>query len=147
MYVTYTCAHAHARTHTQTHRHTHTETLAQMPHRRSPSRTRTLSLCCCEIKAWKAGHKGDCVAAARADRTSLARRSPPTTTQPAPTFARSSRPLRSSLRRLTTSLLAIFGRQHGGRKEDLSGAESKKVDKAKSSKSKGKPPSTEGADP
>ena len=40
---------------------------AQMPHRRSPSPTRTLSLCCCQIKAWKAGHKGECVmAAARA---------------------------------------------------------------------------------
>ena len=38
-----------------------------MPHHRSPSPTRTLSLCCCQIKAWKAGHKGDCVAAARAD--------------------------------------------------------------------------------
>jgi hypothetical protein len=38
-----------------------------MPHRRSPSQTRTLSLCCCQIKAWKAGHKGDCVTAARGD--------------------------------------------------------------------------------
>ena len=38
-----------------------------MPHRRSLSPTRPLSLCCCQIKAWKAGHKGDCVAAARAD--------------------------------------------------------------------------------
>jgi len=38
-----------------------------MPHRRSASPTRTLSLCCCHIKAWKAGHKGDCVAAARGD--------------------------------------------------------------------------------
>ena len=38
-----------------------------MPHRCSASPTRTLSLCCCQIKAWKAGHKGDCVAAARAD--------------------------------------------------------------------------------
>jgi hypothetical protein len=37
---------------------------AQMPHRRSPSPTRTLSLCCCQIKAWKAGHKGECAAAA-----------------------------------------------------------------------------------
>jgi len=38
-----------------------------MPHRRSPSPTRTLSLRCCQIKAWKAGHKGECVVAARAD--------------------------------------------------------------------------------
>ena len=38
-----------------------------MPHRRSASPTRTLSLCCCQTKAWKAGHKGECVAAARAD--------------------------------------------------------------------------------
>ena len=30
---------------------------------------RALSLCCCQIKAWKAGHKGNCVAAARADTT------------------------------------------------------------------------------
>ena len=38
-----------------------------MPHRRSASPTRTLSLCCCQTKAWKAGHKGECVAASRAD--------------------------------------------------------------------------------
>ena len=38
-----------------------------MPHRRSPSPTRTLSLCCCQIKAWKAGHKSECKAAARAE--------------------------------------------------------------------------------
>ena len=44
-----------------------------MPHRRSPSPTRTLSLCCCQIKAWKAGHKGDCVAAARADTRTAAK--------------------------------------------------------------------------
>ena len=52
-----------AHTHTHTHRHKHT----QMPHCRSPSLTRPLSLCCCQIKAWKSGHKGDCAAAARAD--------------------------------------------------------------------------------
>ena len=55
-----TCADARERT----HRHTHTRENA------SPSLclpTRTLSLCCCQIKAWKAGHKGECVAAARAD--------------------------------------------------------------------------------
>ena len=61
--MTYTCAHAHARAHTHTHRHKHT----QMPHCRSPSLIRPLSLCCCQIKAWKSGHKGDCAAAARAD--------------------------------------------------------------------------------
>jgi hypothetical protein len=44
-----------------------------MPHRCSPSPTRTLSLCCCQIKAWKAGHKGECVAAARADTRTAAK--------------------------------------------------------------------------
>ena len=44
-----------------------------MPHRRSPSPTRTLSLCCCQIKAWKAGHKGECKAAARADTRTAAK--------------------------------------------------------------------------
>jgi len=34
-----------------------------MPHRRSPSPTRNLSLCCSQIKAWKAGHKGICAPA------------------------------------------------------------------------------------
>jgi tetratricopeptide (TPR) repeat protein len=38
-----------------------------MPHRHPSSPTRTLCLCCCQIKAWKAGHKRECVAAARAD--------------------------------------------------------------------------------
>ena len=47
--------------------HRHTQNHTQMPHRRSASPTRTLSLCCCQTKAWKAGHKGECVAAARAD--------------------------------------------------------------------------------
>jgi tetratricopeptide (TPR) repeat protein len=60
--VTYT---VHMRTHACTN--TQRQTDAQMPHRRSPSPTRCLSLCCCQIKAWKAGHKGECVAAARAD--------------------------------------------------------------------------------
>ena len=44
-----------------------------MPHRRSLSPTRPLSLCCCQIKAWKAGHKGECVAAARADTRTAAK--------------------------------------------------------------------------
>ena len=64
-----TCARARTHTYTQTDRHS----LAQMPHRRSPSQTRTLSLCCCQIKAWKAGHKGDCVAAARVDTRTAAK--------------------------------------------------------------------------
>ncbi len=68
MYVTYTCAHAHARA-TRTERHNCT----QMPHRRSASPTRALSLCCCQTEAWKAGHKGECVAAARADTSSAAK--------------------------------------------------------------------------
>ena len=38
--------------------HAHTNT-----HRRSPSPTRTLSLRCCQIKAWTAGHKVECTAA------------------------------------------------------------------------------------
>ena len=44
-----------------------------MPHRRSLSPTRPLSLCCCQIKAWKAGHKGDCKAAASADNRTAAK--------------------------------------------------------------------------
>ena len=40
MYVSYTSAHVQARARAHTHRQTHT----QMPHRRSPSPTRTLSL-------------------------------------------------------------------------------------------------------
>ena len=56
----------HARaTQTHTERQNHT----QVPHRRSASGTRTLSLCCCQIKAWKTGHNGECVAIARADTT------------------------------------------------------------------------------
>ena len=54
MYVTYTCAHAHARA-TQTHTESHATA--------SPS----LCLPCCQTKAWKAGHKVECVAASRAD--------------------------------------------------------------------------------
>ena len=69
--MTYTCAYAHAREHACTH--TYTDRHSQMPHRRSASRTRTLSLCRCQIKAWKAGHKGDCVAAARADTRTAAK--------------------------------------------------------------------------
>ena len=37
-----------------------------MPHRRSPSPNRTLSLCCSQTKAWKARHKPVCSPAARA---------------------------------------------------------------------------------
>jgi len=44
-----------------------------MPHRRSLSPTRPLSLCCCQINAWKAGHKGKCKAAARADTRTAAK--------------------------------------------------------------------------
>ena len=43
-----------------------------MPHRRSPSPTCSLSLCCCQIKAWK-GHKGECKPAARADTRTAAK--------------------------------------------------------------------------
>ena len=39
----------------------------------APSPTRTLCLCCCQIKAWRAGHKGECVAAARADTRTAAK--------------------------------------------------------------------------
>jgi hypothetical protein len=45
-----------------------------MPHRRrSHSPTRTLCLCCCQTKAWKAGHKGECTAAASADTRTTAK--------------------------------------------------------------------------
>jgi len=67
-----TCA-LRTRAHTDTHTHRQTQTLAQMPHRRSSSPTRTPSLCCCQIKAWKAGHKGECVAAARDDTRTAAK--------------------------------------------------------------------------
>jgi hypothetical protein len=61
-----TCAYAHARG-THTHTLTHTYPHAQMPHmRHPPSLTCPLSLCYCQIKGWRAGHKGDCVPAARA---------------------------------------------------------------------------------
>ena len=53
--------------------HRHTQNHTQMPHRRSASPTRTLSLCCCQTKAWKAGHKVECVAAARADTRTAAK--------------------------------------------------------------------------
>jgi hypothetical protein len=69
VYVTYSCAHAQACAHTHIHTHRHT----QMPHCQSPSPTRPLSLCCCQIKVWKAGHKGECVAAARADTRTAAK--------------------------------------------------------------------------
>ena len=42
---------------------THTQTDA----RANALPSLTLSLCCCQIKSWKAGHKGDCTPAARAD--------------------------------------------------------------------------------
>mgnify|MGYP000415394778 CR=1 FL=1 len=54
--------------------HRHTQNHTQMPHRRSASPPRPLSLCCCQTKAWKAGHKGECVAAAcRADTRTAAK--------------------------------------------------------------------------
>jgi hypothetical protein len=55
------------------HAHTDKQTKPQMPHHRSPSPTRTLCLCCCQIKAWKSGHKGECMAAARADTRTAAK--------------------------------------------------------------------------
>ena len=55
-----------ARTPTQRDRQTH----AQMPRRRSPSQTRTLSLCCCQTKAWKAGTRASVWARAAATRAS-----------------------------------------------------------------------------
>ena len=67
----YTCTRKCTRAHTQTH--THRQTLAQMLHRRSPSQPRTLPLCCCQIKAGRAGHKGECKAAARADTRTAAK--------------------------------------------------------------------------
>jgi len=61
------------RAHTCIHTHRDRQTLAQMPHRRSPSPTRPLFRCCCQIKAWRAGHKGECTAAARADMRTAAK--------------------------------------------------------------------------
>ena len=52
--MTDTCAHAHTRAQMHTQRERDRKTLAQMPHHRSPSPTRPLSLCCCQIKAWRA---------------------------------------------------------------------------------------------
>ena len=52
-----TCAHTHI--HTQTDRHTHKCLTVVLP-------PQNLSLCCCQIKTWKAGHKAERVAAARA---------------------------------------------------------------------------------
>ena len=49
------------------HRHTQRDRITRKCLTVALSPTRTLSLCCCQIKAWRAGHKGDCVAAARAD--------------------------------------------------------------------------------
>ena len=57
--MTYTCAHARAYKHTHIDTNTRKCLTVALP-------TRTLSLCCCQIKAWRAGHKGECVAAARA---------------------------------------------------------------------------------
>jgi hypothetical protein len=64
-----TCVrHIHAINHPRTgeaRARTHRQTDTQMPHRRSPSPTRTLSLCCSQTKAWKARHKRACAPAAR----------------------------------------------------------------------------------
>ncbi len=54
-------------------RHTDTKNHTQMPHRRSASQARTLSLRCCQIKAGKAGHKGNCTPAARAETRTAAK--------------------------------------------------------------------------
>ncbi len=65
--MTYTCAHAHARathTHTESHANASPSLCLPDPHP---------SLCCCQTKAWKAGHKGECVAAARADTRTAAK--------------------------------------------------------------------------
>jgi hypothetical protein len=52
------CAHAQARA------HTHTQTLARMPDRRSPSLPNPQTLFVL-LPDWKAGHRGECAAAAR----------------------------------------------------------------------------------
>jgi len=65
--VCMTLVYMRTRARTHTHTLTHTYPHAQMPHmRHPPTQTRPLSLCYCQIKAWRAGHKGDCVPAARA---------------------------------------------------------------------------------
>ena len=84
-------------------------------------------------------------------KTSPARRSPPTTTRrPAPTFAKYSvfsKELAAAKKQLekANNKLAGLGRQNG-RKEDLSGAKSKKDDKPKPKpRDKDTAPSSEGA--
>ena len=63
----------HKRARARAHSRTHTYPHAQMPNmRHPPSITRTRSLCCCQIKAWRAGHKGECVPAAFADASTTA---------------------------------------------------------------------------
>ena len=59
---------ANARIQTHTHKHTHSRKCLTVV-----SPTGTLSLCCCQIKAWKAGHKGQCTGAARADTRTAAK--------------------------------------------------------------------------
>ena len=65
--MTYTCAHAHARatqTHTESHANASPSLCLPDPH------PFPLLL---QTKAWKAGHKGECVAAARADTRTAAK--------------------------------------------------------------------------
>ena len=50
------------RTHAQTHAHSY----AYVQNGKGVF-DHTMKICCCQTKAWKAGHKGECVAAARAD--------------------------------------------------------------------------------
>ena len=64
-----TRAHTCIHTHTQTDRHSRKCLTVALPPQPDP-----LSLCCCQIKAWRAGHKGECVmAAARADMRTAAK--------------------------------------------------------------------------
>jgi hypothetical protein len=51
--------------------HTYTHTRKCLTVALSP--TRSLSLCSCQTKAWKAGHKGECLATARADTRTAAK--------------------------------------------------------------------------
>jgi len=73
VYVTVRRTHVHMRTRARTHIHTHRHKHTQMPHRRSPSLPNPHPFPLLLPKAWKAGHKGECKAAARADTRTAAK--------------------------------------------------------------------------
>jgi tetratricopeptide (TPR) repeat protein len=62
--MTYTCTRARALANAHTHTRSHTRKCRTGV--TLPPLNRSLSLCCCQIKAWRAGHKGECAAVASA---------------------------------------------------------------------------------